>query len=128
MAGWLTVLKLVPWADVISNAPKVAAGARKLWDAAARKPSPAESEPGMAKAPPADPAAALAARLDQTEAALADLRGKLLSATELIATLADQNEQLIAKMDAMRVRMLWLGAASGAALLVAIVALVATRT
>jgi hypothetical protein len=106
----------------------VAAGARKLWDAAARKPSAAEPGPDMAKGTAADPSAALAARLDQTDAALADLRGKLLSATELIATLADQNEQLIAKMDAMRVRTLWLGAASGAALLVAIVALVATRT
>jgi hypothetical protein len=128
MAGWLTVLKLVPWADVISNAPKVAAGARKLWDAAARKPAPAEAAAGMAKEPPADPTVALAARLDQTDAALADLRGKLLTATELIATLADQNEQLIAKIDAMRVRMLWLSVASGAALLVAIVAFAATRT
>jgi hypothetical protein len=128
MAGWLSVLKLVPWTDVISNAPKIAAGARKLWDAAARKPTPGEAAPEMAKAPHADPTAALAARLDQTDAALADLRGKLLSATELIATLADQNEQLIAKIDAMRVRMLWLSVATGAALVVAIVAFVATRT
>jgi hypothetical protein len=125
MAGWLTVLKVVPWADVISAAPKVASGARKLWDAA-RKPAPAEAAPGAP--PPADPAVALAARLDQTDAALDDLRGKLLSATELIATLADQNEQLIARIDAMRVRMLWLSVASGVAVVVAIVAFVATRT
>jgi hypothetical protein len=128
MAGWLTVLKVVPWADVISAAPKVASGARKLWDAVARKPSPDEAQPGMAKTPAADPAAALAVRLDQTDAALADLRGKLLSATELIATLADQNEQLIAKIDAMRLRMLWLSVASGLALLLAIVAFVAKST
>ena len=126
MAGWLSVLKVVPWADVISAAPKVAGGARKLWDAV-RKPTPDEAGPGMAK-PPEDPTAALAARLDQADAALADLRGKLLSATELIATLADQNEQLIARIDAMRVRMLWLGAATGVSLLLAIVALVTTRT
>lgn len=31
--GWLTILKSVPWAEVISNAPKVAEGARKLWNA-----------------------------------------------------------------------------------------------
>ncbi|MDP3225514.1 MAG: hypothetical protein Q8M96_20455, partial [Rubrivivax sp.] len=30
--GWMTVLKLVPWGDVIKNAPAVAEGARKLWD------------------------------------------------------------------------------------------------
>jgi hypothetical protein len=126
MAGWLTVLKVVPWADVISAAPKVASGARKLWDAA-RKPAPAEAAPGAAP-PPADPAVVLAARLDQTDAALDDLHGKLLSATELIATLADQNEQLIARIDAMRVRMLWLSVASGVAVVVAIAAFVATRT
>jgi hypothetical protein len=29
--GWLAVLQLVPWSDVISNAPKIAEGAKKLW-------------------------------------------------------------------------------------------------
>jgi hypothetical protein len=70
---------------------------------------------------------ALAARLDQADAALADLRGKLLSATELIASLADQNEQLIARIDAMRVRLLLMSVTAGLALVVAIVAIVTTR-
>ena len=42
---WLTVLQSVPWSDVISNAPKVAGGAKKLWDSVARKPA---AEPGDA--------------------------------------------------------------------------------
>lgn len=29
---WMTVLKLVPWNDVIRNAPQIADAARKLWD------------------------------------------------------------------------------------------------
>ena len=37
--GWWTVLQSVPWAEVVSNAPKVAAGAKKLWNAVGRKPS-----------------------------------------------------------------------------------------
>ena len=28
--AWLTVLKMVPWGEVINNAPKVADGAKKL--------------------------------------------------------------------------------------------------
>ena len=35
--GWLTVLQSVPWSDVVRNAPKVAAGAKKLWDNVANK-------------------------------------------------------------------------------------------
>lgn len=37
-AGWLTVLKMVPWGDVIENAPKVAQGAKKLWSSVGKKP------------------------------------------------------------------------------------------
>jgi len=36
--GWLTVLKMVPWGDVIENAPKVATGAKKLWQNVGKKP------------------------------------------------------------------------------------------
>ena len=35
--GWLTILKSVPWTEVIKNAPKVAEGARKLWNAVGRQ-------------------------------------------------------------------------------------------
>ena len=36
--GWLSVLKSVPWEEVISNAPKVAEGAKKLWKSVSHKP------------------------------------------------------------------------------------------
>jgi hypothetical protein len=130
MAGWLTVLKMVPWTEVITHAPKVASGARKLWDSVAHKSPATEAAAPQsgAKEPYTDPTAALTARLDQADAALADLRAQMLSATELITTLAEQNEQLIAKMDAMRTRITWLTVASGAAIALALAAIViATR-
>ena len=37
--GWLMVLQSVPWSDVIKNAPKLAEGAKKLWDAVAGHPA-----------------------------------------------------------------------------------------
>lgn len=128
MAGWFSVLKLVPWAEVIAAAPKVAGGARKLWDSVGREPAFDKATPDTVRERSIDPTHALAARIDHTDAELADLRAKLQSATGLIATLADQNQQLIARIDAMRVRMLWLGVASGAAVIVAIAALLAGRT
>ena len=38
--GWLAVLKMVPWSDVIENAPKVASGAKKLWNSVGKKSAP----------------------------------------------------------------------------------------
>jgi hypothetical protein len=72
--GWLTVLKSVPWSEVISNAPKVADAAKKLWNAVAKK--SVSSAPSAAAAPPAllpdaQVIAALETRLVAMEAASA---------------------------------------------------------
>jgi len=52
------------------------------------------------------------------------------SASEIIANLADQNAQLIAKMDAQRQKMTWMGATAALSGLLSVVALVlvAVRT
>lgn len=108
---WFTVLKNVPWAAVISNAPAVAEGAKKLWQAVAKKtPSPA---PPPASAPPASsadaqPLATLQAQLAAVEVAASDLRDLLLASSELIKALADQNAQLIERVENNRLRVLWL--------------------
>jgi hypothetical protein len=51
--GWLAVLQNVPWSEVINNAPKVADGAKKLWNAVTRK--PARTEESNSGPPPAAP-------------------------------------------------------------------------
>ena len=113
-AGWMSVLKMVPWSDVISSAPKVADGAKKLWSTVAKKAGVAgESAPDEAPAVPQDlPAAELLAllqgQLARQEAGLSDLRQQLLSSTALIQTLAEQNAQLVQRVDANRVRVRWL--------------------
>lgn len=35
--GWFALLTKVPWSEVISNAPKVADAAKKLWKVVADK-------------------------------------------------------------------------------------------
>ena len=120
--GWWSVLKTVPWSEVINAAPQVASGARRLWDTVARKSGTA---PGpMTEAEPVeDPFDTLFLRVDKNEANLADLRTQMLQASEIIANLADQNAQLIAKMELARTRLLWLGMATGVSSILALVAL-----
>ena len=109
--GWLTVLKLVPWGDVIKNAPVVADGAKKLWDTVSRKPPPAviDSPPPVlaADAPPVD---VLQARLVEAEASVAALHEQMQASSTLIKALAEQNTELIRRVETNRVRTLWLAA------------------
>jgi len=100
---WLSVLKMVPWSEVISNAPKVAEGARKLWASVSRKETVAKSseEAGPALSPEAQSIVAL-------QAQLTDLQQQMLASSELIKALADQNTELIKRIEVSRIRILWL--------------------
>ena len=106
--GWMTVLKMVPWTDVISNAPVIADGAKKLWNAVARKspaagPSATDDQPALS--PGADAVTTLQARLVAVEATALDLHQQMLASSELIKALADQNAQLIRRAEVHRVRL-----------------------
>jgi ribonuclease D len=113
--GWLTILKSVPWTEVIKNAPKVAEGAKKLWNAVGKQ--RAADEAAEAGAPPAashEPHTleALEARAAVLEKAVSDLHGQMLASSELIKELAEQNAQLVKRIEANRKRTLWLAAAT----------------
>ena len=113
--GWLTILQSVPWTEVIKNAPKVAEGARKLWSAVGKQRAADEAaETGAQPAASHEPhtLAALEARTTALEAAIADLHGQMLASSELIKALAEQNAQLVKRIEANRKRTLWLGAAT----------------
>src|SRR5436189_4318256 len=112
--GWLTVLKMVPWQEVISNAPKIADGAKKLWGTVARKRPTAAASGGGAmpsKASDTQALASLQSRLDAAEAQLSELHNQMLESSELIKALAEQNTQLIKRVEANRIRVLWLATA-----------------
>ncbi|MDO8457770.1 MAG: hypothetical protein Q7T07_12780 [Burkholderiaceae bacterium] len=112
--GWLTVLQSVPWSDVVRNAPKVAVGAKKLWNSVGKKP-PSDTRPAAdahaAFTPGVQSVSALALRLRALEVDAADLQSQIAASSEVIKALADQNTQLIIRMDTLRVRMLWLAGA-----------------
>ena len=119
--GWLSVLQLVPWGDVIANAPKVAEAAKKLWKSTAKKP-PADAPEQMHVVGDAS-ASALQARIESAESEIASLHGQMLASSELIKALADQNTQLIKHVETSRRRLARLSLATALTLLVSIVGL-----
>ena len=123
---WLTVLQSVPWSDVLKNAPKVADGARKLWSSVGKRATPdtaAEAAVPAAASPEVQTITALESRIRGVEAAIADLHAQMLASSELIKALADQNAQLIQRIESNRVRWLWLAAAVACVGAVALAAL-----
>lgn len=111
--GWLTVLKLVPWGDVIENAPKVAQGAKKLWSSVGKKPLP-ESAPTSTPVVSTQDTftdqnaalAALATQMAELQVTTAELHQQMLQSSALIQSLAEQNTQLIARVEVNRKRLL----------------------
>lgn len=135
--GWMTVLKLVPWGDVIKNAPAVAEGARKLWDsrktpAAVKDVAPAPSVVIDADSGEPDAAALMKAQqqlqlqLSQAEASIVALNEQMQATSLLIKALAEQNSGLIQQIETLRKRWLWLGVPTAVLALIGAVAAVAS--
>lgn len=97
--SWMTVLAAVPWTEVIKNAPKVADGAKKLWNTVGRKDVAA----------PAVPAADPQARIAALEQSVAALNAQMQASAEIIKALAEQNESLVQRCELNRRRTLALG-------------------
>jgi hypothetical protein len=117
--GWLSVLQMVPWSDVIHNAPKVAESAKALWKTVAGQPPAQEvvddSAGAPARLPEAQVITQLQAQLAATEATVASLHQQMLASSELIQSMAEQNTQLIRQVDALRIRVRWLAGAAAVA-------------
>ncbi len=119
--GWLKVIQSVPWSDVISNAPKVAEGAKGLWDRVAKKAGIDATSETATPTPDITPPTELEqlqAELAHVSLAQQQLASQLVSATELLNTLAQQNQTLVQRVDRLQGQMRWLRGAWMLALLV----------
>ena len=102
--GWLAILKAVPWAEVARKAPEIADSAKKLWTTVARKSPQPELEMRTVYASDDEDVSALRNRLAKVEAANAELHNQMLTTSELIKALAEQNTQLIDNVELNRKR------------------------
>lgn len=98
--GWMTVLAAVPWTEVIKNAPKVAEGAKKLWGSVGSKDGKAKSARVATRSPEPD------ARMAELEASVEELNRQMQASAELIKALAEQNAQLVQRIESNRRRMM----------------------
>ena len=122
--GWITLLKTVPWADVIATAPVVADGAKKLWKSVSTKKATTEGGSAAESAVTVSPEMDVATRLAAIEATTADLHAQMEVSSELIKALAEQNTELVRRVEANRQRLLWLSVTALASLVTATLCLV----
>jgi hypothetical protein len=104
---WLLALKVIPWNDVIEQAPKVLAGARQLLDRQrASKPIESSVPPRAGDATGADTPShqALAQRLNAAEKRLQSQAEAQELLTQTLAELAEQNTRLISAVETLRLR------------------------
>lgn len=123
-AGWVTVLQMVPWGEVIKNAPKVADGAVKLWNSVSKKKAYDETGSEISDVILAsDPEAVekLEHRLQAAEQTISDLQAQVVQSAEVIKELASQNTQLVAQIESNRKAVTVLGVALAIALVAGVV-------
>lgn len=102
---WLTIVKVIPWGEVLANAPKVLEQAKKLVAAhgksgslASEKPfPPAQERPGGMPA--------IEARLASVEDRVEDIAREAVASVDLIKSLAEQNAKLIQALQALESKM-----------------------
>lgn len=122
----IAVLSNIPWGQVVENAPKVADGAVKLWNMVRnrKKPGPGAEDPGPRAEEAQSEPERLQARVQGLEESVRSLQEQMQASTELIKALAEQNTQLIQRIELNRVRLVRHAVASslgGLLLLVAVI-------
>lgn len=111
--GWLAILTAVPWAEVVKKAPEVAESAKKLWNTLAKKYPKSESEVRTERTvftSKDQEISWLKDRLTAIETTNSELYNQMLTSAELIKALADQNTQLIKRVELNHLRILRLAA------------------
>jgi hypothetical protein len=101
--GWMTALKIIPWADVLESAPHIVKAAKHLFsatkaDASTFAESSSESSTGD------NSQINLNKRIRLVETRILELSDEQKSSTELIKSLAEQNALIVEAIEVFRVR------------------------
>lgn len=109
-----TILANIPWGQVVESAPKIAQGAGRLWETVKnRRAEPAPPPQAAGEAP--TPEQQLQTRLHALESQVQALQDEMRASAQLVKELAEQNAQLVARLQALQqrqARLTALGAAS----------------
>jgi hypothetical protein len=110
----ISVLSKIPWGQVMDNAPKVADGAARLWNAVTRKkpdPLPDSTATVVVDVAQSDPVV-MKQRLVAMQDHILRLEEQMSASAELIKALAEQNTQLVGRIELNSMRLRRLAAAA----------------
>jgi len=99
--GWMTALKIIPWANVLESAPHIVKAAKHLFSATK---TDRDNFSAGASAPAGDDVAHLNKRIQVMEMKIAELREEQKSSAELIKSLAEQNAFIVEAIEVLRAR------------------------
>src|SRR4051812_40139435 len=109
----LTVLSNIPWAEVVDNAPKVAAAAEKLWSTVTRRKTSGIEKIAADAQRPASETELLQRRVASLEEALKAVQDEMRISSEVIKDLAEQNAALVQRVGLARLKVARLAIATG---------------
>jgi hypothetical protein len=104
---WLAAFKVIPWREVVTAAPSILEGTKKLWNTVSRteeQAPPAEEQPKEAASNQPDPLLAINARLRALESRTTEIAREAVSSADLMRSLAEQNAQLVQAVEILRLR------------------------
>jgi hypothetical protein len=101
--GWLTALKVIPWADVIEAAPGLAKSAKGFFKRTQDAVPPAAESTAVppARSGDGESLAQASMRITALESRLAQTAERQQAAAALIDSLASQNARLVEAVDAL---------------------------
>ncbi len=94
--GWITVLKIIPWKDVLENAPHIAKAAKKLY--AGRKDSTSSGTAGSS-VPTSD-----SENIESRDFRLHEIEREILDLNSVVRSLAKQNVRIVEAIEVLRIR------------------------
>ena len=119
---WLAAaFKAIPWKEVVTAAPSLVEGTKKLWSSVTRtekRSSFAHGQSDESSSTHSDHLSAIEARLLSIEARATEIAHQAVTSAELIKSLAEQNAQLVQAVEILRIRtrkLVWFAAALGLA-------------
>jgi len=105
MAAWLTVLKLVPWGDVIEATPQILQAAKKLMGKTrAGSSAPEVSAASLANADGAASSTPVEAKIQELATRVTLLEQEQRDGAALIQSLAEQNAVVVRAVEALALR------------------------
>lgn len=117
---WIAAFKIIPWKDVIEATPAVVRGAKQLWNKVRQDETAQQAAQAAAEGAVGLDAGSPEARIALLEKRVAEMGREAVASSELIQSLAQHNERLVAAVETLRVRtrvLMWVSALLAGAVL-----------